>query len=153
MIVSVGYSKLTPEELTQLVTRLRVELFYDVRSVPHSRKPGFTRNALERRFGSLYVWRPDLGGRTIPTVEAIATLFPVRTRRVLLLCLEEAPGDCHRHHTVALPLWRRHNVDTHHVFQDHVVLASNLQRAIDTDSDYDSVGLDLFIKRTSSRPS
>jgi hypothetical protein len=61
-------------------------------------------------------------------------------RRVLLLCLEAAPGDCHRHRAIALRLLPA--IDVAHVYGDEVILASELERAILAHDDYAFTPLD-----------
>jgi hypothetical protein len=59
-----------------------------------------------------------------------------KTGTLTLLCKEEAPGDCHRHYRIALPLLQTYGIQCIHVYQDHLVTAAELQRSIDDDDDY-----------------
>lgn len=134
-VFSVGYEALRPGELLALVNALAVVLV-DVRSRPSGRvKRGFSRADLEQHLGTRYEWHgKGLGGfGTGPTVDGLARLA-ADPRRMLLMCSEEAPGDCHRH-GIALDLARR-GVTVWHVYFDEVVTAIELQRAIDAGDDY-----------------
>ena len=130
MIYSIGYQTLTPDYLSNLMDSLRVDVLIDVRSVPQSRKKGFSRKALAARFGARYEWRGDvLGGRGAgPTLKGITDLATEK-RVVLLLCLEHLPGQCHRYHDIALPLKRR-GVDVWHVVDQEIVETSEVLRAL-----------------------
>ena len=57
--------------------------------------------------------------------------------------MEHAPGDCHRHMTIALPLAEM-GVTVRHVFDDEVVEAAELQRSIDAgdDGEYECTSLE-----------
>jgi hypothetical protein len=56
----------------------------------------------------------------------------------LLLCAEEAPGDCHRHHDICGP----HFPGAVHIFCDELFTAGALQEAIDAgpDADHETCG-------------
>jgi hypothetical protein len=45
------------------------------------------------------------------------------------MCLEESPGECHRHSLIALPLAKR-GIDVNHIFQEEMVTAKELERSI-----------------------
>lgn len=137
-IYSIGYQALTPGQLLDVCDALAIDWLVDVRAVPSSRKPGFHRSRLQELFGGLYRWHgPDLGNRPPVgdvTLEGLATLRNMG-RRVLLMCLEEAPAECHRHQRIATALLPA--IDVVHVFRDQLVKASDLQAAIDAgDDDY-----------------
>ena len=140
---SVGYADLTPGALDDLARALSA-LVVDCRSVPWSRKPGFRQADLARQFGDRYCWRGlDLGGRGPgPTPGGLLWLMEKAQagRRVLLLCLEAAPGDCHRHRAIALRLLPA--IDVAHVYGDEVIFASELERAILAHDDYTFTPLD-----------
>lgn len=51
--------------------------------------------------------------------------------RLILLCQEEAPGDCHRH-KIALQL----SGPVAHIYRGEVVMAEELERSEREDSDY-----------------
>lgn len=134
-IYSIGYAALTSAELAAPVRRLNAVLI-DVRSRPSGRvKRGFSRADLAALLGERYEHRPEPGGRGDgPTAEGIDRLAD-ETRRVVLVCREEAPGVRHRHSGIALPLLAR-GIEVLHVYQDQVVTATELQRAIDEDDEY-----------------
>lgn len=134
MIYTIGYQRITQGQLLHAAQALDATVV-DVRSVPSSRKPGFSRRALETALGGRYEWHGDqLGGRPGPTTEGLAWIER-QTRSVLLLCLEEAPGDCHRHHAIGAPLAQR-GVEVRHIFRNEVFTAAELARVIDTDEEY-----------------
>jgi uncharacterized protein (DUF488 family) len=130
MLYTVGYQHHTPETLRNLLDSLQVDLLVDVRSSPRSRKRGFGRAKLEGYFGKRYQWRGDrLGGRGAgPTKAGLDELARDR-RTLMLMCMEEAPGDCHRHGSIAVRLLPR--LDVCHVFRDQVIRASSLEACIE----------------------
>lgn len=146
MIYSVGYQKMTPQGLVKLCDKLDIGTVVDARSKPVSRRPGFGRRQLEELLTHRYAWKGDVLGGMAPgvTSEGVNYLQKVNSAaevgHILLLCLEEAPGECHRHHDIAPRLLKR-GIDVHHIFQDHIVKASELQRSIDDDDDYESEDL------------
>jgi hypothetical protein len=111
---------------------------------------GFGNRQLESLLGYRYVYRGDeLGGRP-PGVSERGLLwlaYLVRLhestshgathQNVAIMCMEEAPGDCHRHHAIALPLARRTSVECLHIYRNELIEPTELQRSIDTDTDYD----------------
>ena len=131
MIYTVGYQQHTPESMRNLLDSLQVELLIDVRSSPNSRKRGFSRKALQVYFGARYEWRGDrLGGRGKgPTVDGLDELAKEK-HTVALMCMEDAPGDCHRHYQIGLPLARR-GIEVRHVCGNEVTEPVELQFAID----------------------
>jgi len=137
LIWSIGYADSSPGALALIVHALGA-LLVDCRSVPWSRNPAFRQADLARRFGERYDWRGlDLGGRSPgPTPAGLAWLQDKAEvgRRVLLLCLEAAPGDCHRHRAIALRLLPA--IDVAHIYGDEVIFASELERAILADDAY-----------------
>ncbi|HEY1187915.1 MAG TPA: DUF488 family protein [Gemmata sp.] len=135
-LFSVGYQHLQPAELVALVIALDAILI-DCRSAPSGRvKRGFARADLEKALEGRYEWRKELGGRdNAPTVEGLKKLA-ADERRLVLMCMEHSPAECHRHHKIAMPLAVA-GVDVWHVYEDEVVLATDLQRAIDNDDEYE----------------
>jgi uncharacterized protein (DUF488 family) len=137
VIYTIGYQRLTPERLEEIVRGLDATLL-DCRFVPMSRKPGFSGKALRARLGERYVAAgEDLGGRGHTTDEGIRMLREgSRDRNVMLLCMEEAPGECHRHFTICGP----HFPAAVHIYQDELITAAELERATQEDTDYEISG-------------
>jgi uncharacterized protein (DUF488 family) len=133
MIYSIGYQRLSVEALLRLVNALDATLI-DVRSNPVSRRQDFSRMALQRVLGNRYDWRGDaLGGRRQVNPIAIALLAEQsRSRNLVLMCLEEAPGDCHRHWQIC----DGHFPRSIHIYQNELVMAQELTAAEDGDRDY-----------------
>lgn len=132
MIYSIGYSRLTPSGLARLVSELDVEAVIDVRSIPNSRRPAWAKKNLVALLGRRYEWRGDeLGGRAPVTVAALDRLAKEnrQRRRLMLLCLEEAPWECHRHHSIAAPLLDR-GVNVGHLWLGQLVRARDLAKLI-----------------------
>ena len=144
MIYSIGYAALTPERLDAIASHFQA-VVVDVRSIPTSRHRGFGGRQLAALLGpGRYVWKGDVLGGRPPGVlpEGLAFLRALEPdQNVLLLCMEEAPGDCHRHRAIALALLPE--IDVVHICQDELVDASELQRAIEEDDEYDADLLDL----------
>lgn len=155
MIFSIGYQRLTVAELARLAEQLDA-VVWDVRGVPVSRKPGFGRRQLEAALGTRYEWHgANLGNKGANTVtpEGLAELAS-EPRTVILMCQEEAPGDCHRHHKIAMPLLAQ-GVRVMHVYRDEVVGAQELAAALespDPDATYEFSPLDEILA-SSARPS
>lgn len=66
-LLTLGHGTATAEELAQLIRASAIELIFDVRTVPKSRRhPQFWREQMERWIpelsGSAYRWEPALGG-------------------------------------------------------------------------------------------
>lgn len=139
MLYTIGYQRLTPAGLLDVVSGLEIGAVLDVRSVPSSRRPGFSSKALQALLGARYqAWGASLGGKGKgPTMAGLRALAetqeegPDEAPNLLLLCLEEAPGECHRHHRIAVPLARDFGVDVTHVYRDELVIASDLQTSMD----------------------
>lgn len=139
MIYSIGYQRLTLGRLIDIVDELNAVLI-DVRSSPHRAKDGFRLPQLQQAFGSGYVWAGDmLGGRT-PIKQAgldyLRQFDGKVTTNCVLMCMEHAPGECHRHHDICAP----HFPNALHIFENHLIEASELSRAISDDDDPDSFG-------------
>lgn len=95
-IYTIGYAALTPDRLAAIMATLEITMLIDCRSIPSSRRLGFSRAALEKRFGSVYVWAgSELGGRgPSPTEDGLAWLARISVaERILLLCLTLAVVD------------------------------------------------------------
>jgi hypothetical protein len=139
-VFSVGYQELEPAGLKQFVEQLDVTLI-DVRSRPSGRvKKEFSRADLEKLLGDRYEWRGDcLGGlKKKPTPEGLRELA-TDPRRLMLMCQEHSPGDCHRFSDIAVPLLVA-GVEVWHVFEDEVI-STELNRAIDDDTEYEFMAL------------
>lgn len=120
---TLGYSGHTPDSFLASVQAARIRCVVDVRSVPFSRKPGFSKRALSASLeaaGVRYEHRPELGAsrellqrkkggatfseiaknyraslaRKGPALDALGEL--VRGQRSALMCLEKDAGECHR---------------------------------------------------------
>ncbi len=134
-IYSIGYQKRTPGQILDVCDALGIAWIVDVRAVPSSRKPGFHRSRLQSFFGARYVWQgPDLGNKppvgdvTAGGLRYLCGCVDIG-HRIMLMCLEEAPGECHRHIRIATALLPA--IDVVHVFRDQLVKASDLQAASD----------------------
>ena len=147
MIFTIGYQRLAPAQLTRVVAQISAALI-DVRSKPVSRKPGFSRGALEKAFGARYTVRGDVFGGVsasgqgepkAPDAAALAALAKqygaTQGPNALLLCMEEAPGDCHRHRLLAGPLMKL-GARIVHLYRDEAIEAGELARAIADEDDY-----------------
>ncbi len=124
-IYTIGHGRLTINEIMRLLVVNIINTVVDVRSVPYSRiSPQFNKRKLERtfpesgieyRFAGKYLGgfpggqKPESPGN--PDWEAVAatSLFQrgirrlkelAETRDIVLLCAEENPYRCHRHHLV-----------------------------------------------------
>lgn len=118
MIYSIGYARMTPQDLEKTLRERRIDLLIDVRSVPYSRKAGFNRKRLEEQFGlEVYIWKGDiLGGKFGPVQEAgIDYLLRLdKEGKQILMCLENDPRDCHRYEDIGVRLLE-HGIDVVHL--------------------------------------
>jgi len=139
MIFTIGYEAMSsPLELQRIASALNA-LLIDVRSMPRSRKPGFSKSGLAALLGPHYyaTMGDQLGGRTPVTDFGIAEVTRLSaTRDVILMCMEEAPGHCHRHSAICGPHFPR----AVHIYQDELLKAESLSVAIATEGYYDVLG-------------
>lgn len=140
-IYSIGYEALEPDELVRILNSLSADLI-DVRSKPQNNrarsdgKGRFNRSRLVELLGQAYQWHGDtLGGMGAGVTEHGIGYLLSRPRPSVLMCLEEAPGECHRHIQIAVRLLG-HGIDVAHIYQGEIVRASDLQVAIEEDTDY-----------------
>lgn len=151
MIYTIGYQRLSHERLRAIMQALGIVKLVDVRSIPQSRRPGFGGRQLREAFPDQYLWKGDVLGGIKPgkpgTTHA-GLRWAVEAGRsfhdhILLLCVCHAPGSCHRHVLVARQLLAM-ETDCRHIYEDEIVLASELERALnDDDYEYKSEPLDL----------
>ncbi|MCX8033644.1 MAG: DUF488 domain-containing protein [Thermoleophilia bacterium] len=123
VLYTIGYEGFS---LPDWLTRLRVEgveVVVDIRAVPHSRKPGFSKRQLKEKLGEVgveYLHFPELGtpedlrravrgGLDLSEFERQFNLFLrdkeealirllelAQNHLVCLVCYEEDPASCHR---------------------------------------------------------
>lgn len=148
MLYSIGYQRLRPEELLHVAEALDA-VVVDCRARPFSRKAGFGKKQIAALLGERYLWKGDVlggpGGGSEPTADGLDWLVRYGDsrnmpydRNLLLLCLEEAPGDCHRHLHIGAPLAAR-GVEVRHIYRDEVFTAAALEAALrdpDPDAEY-----------------
>jgi len=126
MVLTVGHSTRSLQELVELLRENGVLTLFDVRRYPASRRhPHFNRDALQSSLpasGIGYVWLPDLGGRRTPRKDSHNTAwrnagfrdyadymetaaFQLATADLLqqaderpsaIMCAEQAWQQCHR---------------------------------------------------------
>jgi uncharacterized protein (DUF488 family) len=123
-LYTIGYEKATPDTLVAALKDAGVKTLIDVRAVPASRRPGFSKNKLAARLeadGIAYVHLRDLGtpkaGRDAARsgqIEKMHGIFKKHMKKPeaqmaldqaieiakdspsCLLCLERSHDDCHR---------------------------------------------------------
>jgi hypothetical protein len=130
LLFSIGYQAITIDYLDHVAARLDAVIL-DVRGRPISRKKGFGGKQLAEHFGpSRYAWRgAELGNRgkytTTPAgLASLAEFDGEDAPDALLLCVCDAPGECHRHTMIASKL----PFDVAHIWRREVVLSSELTR-------------------------
>jgi len=139
-IFTIGCENLTPDRLREIVAGLSITAIIDCRVVPSSRPAGFSKVKLQEAFADVYRWEGErLGIRSNKNtgIKWLARFASTAMGNILLLCKEEAPGSCHLHHSVAMPLFHQKNMDVFHICDDEVVVAAELQRALDEDDGYE----------------
>lgn len=156
MLFSIGYETLTPARLVEVAILLNVTVV-DCRSHLGRTKAGFGRASLIERLGDRYDYQGSvLGGRGEGVQESGLQWLRAehaRGQRLMLMCQESAPGDCHRHRSIAVPLLAS-KIDVLHVFHDietgvdQVFHASALERAIleGDDGEYDFITLTEYCR-------
>ena len=114
-IYTIGYQGRSVEEVQKLVEHYNIALLVDVRSKPYGRRFDFNRKALEAIFPG-YRWMGDrLGGFSAISDQAISDLAELAcSQRVLLMCMERLPKDCHRGYELAERL-RAHDIEAIHL--------------------------------------
>lgn len=136
MIFTIGYNKLRPVRLFEIATQLRAKVL-DCRYKPYSRIPGFDLPTLKSLFTDTYEWHGyHLGGFGHTTGEGIRFLRRLRGN-VILMCMEEAPGECHRHTDICAPFFPQ----ALHIFRNEIIVCSELEKALSSDSAYPILGL------------
>lgn len=127
MLYSIGYQRLSVTRLAEIVKRLNATLV-DVRARPHSRRHEFDRKNLEMLMP--YEWMgSELGGLGRAVKVSGIEKLDRRLRRgeeLVLMCMEEMPSQCHRHHTICGP----HFPQAAHIFRDNVIIAQDLTQVL-----------------------
>lgn len=123
-VFTIGYEQTTVVELIAALTAAGVELVVDVRALPLSRRPGFSKSALRGALAEAGIGYEHLkalgtpkdgrdaakrgdwttlariyeGQLALPEAQAAAAILldRIAARPTALLCYERAPGDCHR---------------------------------------------------------
>lgn len=123
-LFTIGYEKATPDTLVAALHKAGIKTLIDVRAVPASRRPGFSKTKLAERLeaeGIVYLHLRDLGtpkaGRDAARagqVEKMHGIFATHMKKPealtaldqaiaiakdspsCLLCLERSHDDCHR---------------------------------------------------------
>ncbi len=138
MIYTIGYQHITPTELARIMKLVGATKLIDCRYRPQSRIQGFNRNQLADKFGDQYITAGErLGGMGHTSAAGLAWLAGLEKQNPMIMCLEAAPGDCHRHSAIAVPLFKKHKVDCTHIYEDTLVMASELDAAITEERDYE----------------
>lgn len=140
-LYTIGYQALPPARLAALAAHLDATVI-DCRASPVSRSHGYGRRQLEALLGPRYEPRGhQLGGRRAgvshTTAAGIAVLRAdlAAGRNLMLMCMESAPGECHRHSDICAP----HFPDALHIYEREIVTARALQTCLDDaneDADY-----------------
>lgn len=139
MIYSIGYEGLSLERLQRILKHFDAKLV-DVRGMPRSRKAGFSQNQLGKLLGERYAWMGKFLGNKGENHVTDAGLRWVADHdgpqpNIMLMCMERAPAECHRHHLIARPLSTlghpHRPVDVVHIFDNELVLARDLQASLD----------------------
>lgn len=120
-----GYFGRTVLELMDIVARDNIALVVDVRRKPRSRWSQWNRQHLRSVLGDHYRWMKALGNgtksaRAVPLVDeerGLAELVRMlrRYESVLLLCVEEDPGRCHRSYIAEKVAQTVHDVEVIHL--------------------------------------
>jgi len=137
-LYTIGYQALPPARLLQIAQALDATVI-DVRKTPVSRIKGYHKCHLQALLGDRYQARGhELGGIRAgvsnTTQAGIAHLRAdlAEGRNLILMCMEHAPADCHRHQLICAP----HFPQALHIFEGELIEAAALEVAlIDPDAD------------------
>ncbi|MFP4195118.1 MAG: DUF488 family protein [Desulfobacterales bacterium] len=121
MLYTIGYQKITVDQLIDILYGYGAEVLVDVRSKPYTSKPGFHRHELERLIpdkGVEYHWAGDrLGGFGEIKDDAVDELASLaRQKTVCIMCMEADPDKCHRKTVIARRLSDR-GIEAVHIMQ------------------------------------
>jgi len=133
MLYATGYQRLTLAALLEVMEGKEIKLLVDIRSVPFSRNLEFTRRSLERALKDRYLWKGDiLGGKWGPASEAGLNFLmrEGRKKRLLLLCMEFCPCDCHRLYDISRRLLAE-GVDVLHLYQGAELTTKEMEAKCD----------------------
>lgn len=119
MLYSIGYQKITVDQLLEILKKHNIEFLLDVRSKPYSRKYQFNKKALTailKKHSISYTWAGEtLGGFTKIRGSAIRRLSKWQSNKTAcLMCMEADPEQCHRHYEIAVRL-TRYGVTVNHI--------------------------------------
>lgn len=128
MIFTIGYERLARSDLRRIMDMLNADghacTIIDVRMTPNNRfskvdaPNSFAGKALAKEYGPRYEEHRELGGHNVEceaeAVEFLREYDAESHKHCLLICKEENPGACHRHHAITAP----HFPDAIHIFRD-----------------------------------
>ena len=150
-VFTIGYSTQTAAEFDALLIRYDVDLVVDVRSKPNSRFHRFKREPLKSRLldvGINYLYLgdelggyPDKGELYTDGLVAYERVIPLRgfrrgikqvakdceLYRLVLMCAEEDPSQCHRDHLLA-PVLMERGIHVRHIRRDGTVQNATADR-------------------------
>ena len=112
-VYSIGYEGVDVKEFIRKLETARVRILVDVRALPVSRKPGFSKNVLAAKLekvGIVYVHLKSCGNPERATAAKYLShlkrgsgVFDLQKliagagkKRICLLCFEADPEECHR---------------------------------------------------------
>jgi hypothetical protein len=133
MVYTIGFNGFTSESMVEVFRALNVNVLVDCCWKPN--------RALRAVLNDQYEWAGDRlsAGRTSDTVreKGYAWLLSQVTagKSVLMTYREEEPWRCRRHSEIAIALLDR-GVEVTHVHNDQLILASELQAALDEEREY-----------------
>ncbi len=128
MIYTIGYGGM--KSIDELKTVIKdekkgIELLFDVRSKPLSRRVIFNRAYLEKEFAWCYRWQGLTLGGMAPIAESSIKDLANRSAAILLMCAEKDPAKCHRHYDIAVRLLK-YGVVCIHLFDGKEIPADKL---------------------------
>lgn len=133
MIYTIGIERLTAERLREIMAGIHCTELVDCRTKTAGVK-GFSENQLREEFPATYRYKGDVlgSGGPGPTRRGFEWLIERHQadETLLLICKEEAPGNCHRFHRIAKPLYLDHSIECWHIYREITVTTSELQASI-----------------------
>jgi uncharacterized protein (DUF488 family) len=129
-IYTIGAEGCPPKEMAEVVKALGVHLVLDCCWWKNRAHKSVLKDAYEWAGDTLAIRGKGDHEDGIKRVLGLAS----SGKSVMLMGNTESPGECNRHHTIAMELLAR-GVDVSHVYNDELILASELQASIEEERD------------------
>jgi len=120
LLYTIGYGGMSNAgQLKEIMEENGIDLLVDVRTSTRAWSNEFNGTHLAKFFGTQYVWMGErLGGLKPVDPVALNDLYQIQDgRKVLIMCSEKDPAQCHRHYWIAAAMMKRGIVATHLIYK------------------------------------